>query len=246
MSPRLIRLAGGAAVVNLFLSLVVVLTTKDWSRLGNWRLFPTRNDSMADYASWYHEHEAAAFFQMIATNFGAMLLVFFTFGLAHALRLPLNSVLSLIMLGAALVFVVIALVTNGMFTVGVERVFQQTPAGHLAIKTSFEQAIYVLYSSMPVLALLLFAAAFANHRARTFPRWVTWTAVAAGFGNFAGPFILLVRTGWLAPAEIGALIPWALFWLWVPAVGVVMLRLPLTNARPEVEEPSPVAPGDAR
>ena len=47
-----------------------------------------------------------------------------------------------------------------------------------------------------------------------------------GLATLAGGAISLIRSGWLAPLSLPSVTPFFLFWLWVAAVSVVMLRLP--------------------
>jgi hypothetical protein len=169
MLPGVVRLAGWAGVVTLLLSLVVMTLTKNWSGTDPWRFWPSRNDSNAEYASWFADHSASFTIQLLVSSFGAIMAAFFVFGLVRALRLPLEFCLSIVMLGSALTLVVITIVVNGMYGAGLEPALNQDPAAWPAIRTATEQSVYTWYASLPVNACLLFAAATANHQARSLP-----------------------------------------------------------------------------
>ncbi|GAA0593484.1 hypothetical protein [Streptomyces crystallinus] len=221
-----IRLGAWAGIANLLLSLAVLLTTRD-----SWKFWPVRGDSDAEYAAWFDQHSAGAFAQTFSTNIGALLGIWFAFSLTRALRLPHDSLLSFVIRTSATVIVAGMLVVNAMFSVTSTPQLIDDPRSWPLLRAFTEACLHTFYGLLTVFALFLLAAAAAIHRSRELPAWTGWTAFAAGLITLSGSAISLVRAGWLAPLSLPSVTPFFLFWLWVAAVSVVMLRLPAREAR---------------
>jgi hypothetical protein len=216
-----IRVGAWAGIANLLLSLAVLLTTRS-----SWKFWPVRGDSDAAYAAWFARNSTGAFAQTFSTNIGALLGIWFAFSLTRALRLPRNSLLAFIMRTSATIVVPVLIVVNAMFSVTSTPQFIHDPASWPLLRAFTEASLHTFYGLLSVFACLLLAAAVAILRGRELPAWTGWTAVVAGVLCLAGGGIALVRSGWLAPLSLPSVTPFFVYWLWVAAVGVVMLRLP--------------------
>jgi uncharacterized membrane protein YjjP (DUF1212 family) len=216
-----IRLGAWAGIANLLLSLAVLLTTRH-----SWKFWPVRGDSDAEYAAWFRHHAAGGFAQTFSTNIGALLGLWFVFALTRALRLPRESLLSFVIRTSATVIVPGMIVVNAMFSVAGTPQFVHDPASWPLLRAFTEACLHTFYGLLSVFAFLLLAAAVAILRGGELPAWTGWTALAAGVVTLAGGGVSLVRSGWLAPLSLPSVTPFFLYWLWVAAVGVVMLRLP--------------------
>jgi hypothetical protein len=71
------------------------------------------------------------------------------------------------------------------------------------------------------LGAMLLATSFAAHASRGLPGWVTWLGFIAGFG------LLAARAAWTSPV---AFAPYVLFWIWLVATGVVLVRRSRTTS----------------
>ncbi|MBY8883033.1 hypothetical protein [Actinacidiphila acidipaludis] len=216
-----IRLGAWAGIANLLLSLAVLLTTRH-----SWKFWPVRGDTDAEYAAWFHRYSAGGFAQTFSTNIGALLGIWFAFALTRALRLPQESLLSFVIRTSATVIVPGMLVVNAMFSVASTPQFIDDPHSWPLLRAFTEACLHTFYGLLSVFAFLLLAAAVAVRRTRELPAWTGWTALAAGIVTLAGSAVSLVRSGWLAPLSLPSVTPFFLYWLWVTAVSVAMLRLP--------------------
>ncbi|MFJ4624002.1 hypothetical protein [Streptomyces sp. NPDC088812] len=229
-----IRLGAWAGIANLLLSLAVLLTTRD-----SWKFWPVRGDSDAEYAAWFDRYSAGASAQTFSTNIGALLGIWFAFSLTRALRLPRDSFLSFVIRTSATVIVPGMLVVNAMFSVTSTPQFIDEPVSWPLLRAFTEACLHTFYGLLSVFAFLLLAAAVAIHRSRELPAWTAWTALAAGLVTLASSAVSLVRSGWLAPLSLPSVTPFFLFWLWVAAVGVAMLRLPSRDLPGPENRPGP-------
>ncbi|MDI2131139.1 hypothetical protein [Yinghuangia seranimata] len=224
-----IRLGAWAGIANLLLSLAVLLTTRD-----SWKFWPVRGDSDAEYAAWFHHNSTGASAQTYSTNIGALLGLWFAFSLTRALRLPRDSILAFTMRTCAAVIVAGMIVVNAMFSVTSTPQFIDNPASWPLLRAFTEASLHTFYGLLAVFAFFLLAAATAIQRTRELPPWTAWTAAAAGLITLAAGPIALIRSGWLAPLSLPSVTPFFLFWLWVAAVSLAMLRLPPRDApKPE-------------
>lgn len=214
-----IRVGAWAGIANLLLSLAVLLTTRS-----SWKFWPVRGDSDAAYAAWFARNSTGAFAQTFSTDIGALLGVWFAFSLTRALRLPHQSMLAFVIRTCATIIVPGMLVVNAMFSVASTPQFIDDPASWPLLRAFTEASLFTFYGLLSVFACLLLAAAVAILGSRELPAWTGWTAGAAGVVTFAGGGIALVRSGWLAPLSLPSVTPFFLYWLWVAAVGVAMLR----------------------
>lgn len=235
-----IRLGAWAGIANLLLSLAVLLTTRH-----SWKFWPVRGDSDAAYADWFRHHAAGGFAQTFSTNIGALLGLWFAFALTRALRLPRESLLSFVIRTSATVIVPGMIVVNAMFSVAGTPQFVADPASWPLLRAFTEACLHTFYGLLSVFAFLLLAAAVAIRRGGELPAWTGWTALAAGVVTLAGGAVSLVRSGWLAPLSLPSVTPFFLYWLWVAAVGVAMLRLPSRDL-PAPDPDTAVAASTAR
>lgn len=222
---RQIRIGAWAGIANLLLSIAVLLTTRS-----SWKFWPVRGDSDAEYAAWFARNSTGAFAQTISTNIGALLGVWFAFSLTRALRLPQHSLLSFVIRSSATIIVPGLLVVNAMFSVTSTPQFINDPASWPLLRAFTEACLFTFYGLLSVFAFLLLAAAVAILTSRELPAWTGWSAVAAGVLTLPAGGIALVRSGWLAPLSLPSVTPFFLYWLWVAAVSVAMLRLPARDA----------------
>jgi hypothetical protein len=62
---------------------------------------------------------------------------------------------------------------------------------------------------------MVLAAGILFHQSRNFPRWLGWGSLVIGIGLF------LARIVWTSQI---AFAPYVLFWVWMIAVGIILLR----------------------
>jgi hypothetical protein len=109
----------------------------------------------------------------------------------------------------------------------------------------FDLGNFTFAASWVLGAGLVLATGAVALRTRALPQWLGWYSVAVGLG------LLVARAIWTSPAAFG---PYILYWVWLIAVSVVMIRRSGSRARssetgepaPRRERPERVEPPDVR
>lgn len=118
---------------------------------------------------------------------------------------------SMVAFASGLVFV--AFVTNGGWQLAAFRAAEGLDA-QLA-RFAFDMGNLGFASSWVALASLLIASGWIMVASRSLPNWLGWWAIVAGAG------FLAARAVWTMPFWF---FPYALFWLWVIAVSILLIR----------------------
>jgi hypothetical protein len=229
-----IRTAGWAGIFFLLLCLLPLPLTGSLVKP-----FPYASDSDQQLIEWFADNRLRAFVQGTASQLSLCLLVVFAVGLAKHLTGPGRGDLfqKVLMLSAAVVATSYG-ATNWLWSVPA---FAGTP-GHppadgTVIRLGFDITVMAYFVSQPFTALFLVAAGIAVRQSRALPGWVAWWAFAGSVSALATVLEPWVTGGWLVPWSWWSLVPYILLFVWVPTVGVMLVRNPGTDPPHSISEP---------
>ena len=212
--PRWTGLAGIATVILALVAFAVFGTTSP----------PTETDSGLAISAYFADHRTtlAVLVYLIALSFGFNLVFFI--GLRDVLRRRAPDVATLASVGAAggALFIAIAYVGFGVL---LQLVYREGVGDPDTQKTLFDiYTLNITMASVPT-AVALIATSLAILQSSTFPRWLAWYGFAVATAHLVG-MGALAREGFFAPSVIGGYIAPLMFYAWVLAFSVLLLRPP--------------------
>lgn len=209
--PRLWTRAGGVGGVLFFVSLLVLIALMPLSHSIPEPAFDAPSSAFLAYAKSEADLPSALALVGILGLFGFAL---FAAVLTARFRVAENQsdVAPTLVLMAAVIFIVLWLAELG---IGFAHTFRRADldAASASVLSGLSNGIFVV--SWSAIAAFLAASGFAVLRTRTLPTWLGWSALVIGFGMFlAGA----------APLTAIWFLPYFLFFVWVLATSVVLLR----------------------
>ena len=183
---------------------------------------PNETDSAATISTFFADNRTmlAVLVYLIALSF-AFNLIFFT-GLRDVLRRRAPDMEMLATVGAAggMLFIAIAYVGFGVL---LQLVYREGAGNQDTQKTLFD--IYTLNITMASVPTAVAAIAFsiALLQSRAMPAWLAWYGFVVAAAHLIG-MGALARDGFFAPGVIGGYIAPLMFYAWVLAFSVLLLR----------------------
>ena len=189
---------------------------------------PNETDSAPDIASFFADNRTAlaGLVYLVALSFGFNL-VFFV-GLRDVLRRRAPDTEMLATVGAAggVVFIAIAYVGFGVL---LQLVYREGAGDPDTQKTLFDiYTLNITMASVPT-AVAAIATTIAVLQSGAFPKWLAWYGFAVAAAHLVG-MGALARDGFFAPSVIGGYIAPLMFYAWVLAFSVLLLRGPAKAA----------------
>ena len=209
---RWTAVAGIVAVVLAIVALTVFGSTSP----------PTESDSGQVIAAYFADHRTllAVLVYVIALSFGFNLVFFI--GLRDVLRRRAPDIATLASMGAAggALFIAIAYVGFGVL---LQLVYREGAGDAATQKTLFDiYTLNITMASVPT-AVAVIATSIAVVQSNTLPRWLAWYGFVVAAVHLIG-MGALARDGFFAPSVIGGFIAPLMFYAWVLAVSVLLLR----------------------
>jgi hypothetical protein len=183
---------------------------------------PNETDSASDIAKFFADNRTilALLVYLIALSF-AFNLIFFI-GLRDVLRrrAPDTDLLATVAAAGGMLFIAIAYVGFGVL---LQLVYREGAGNQDTQKTLFD--IYTLNITMASVPTAVAAIAFsiALLQSRAMPAWLAWYGFAVAAAHLIG-MGALARDGFFAPGVIGGYIAPLMFYAWVLALSVMLLR----------------------
>ena len=189
---------------------------------------PNETDSAPDIASFFADNRTAlaGLVYLVALSFGFNL-VFFV-GLRDVLRRRAPDTEMLATVGAAggVVFIAVAYVGFGVL---LQLVYREGAGDPDTQKTLFDiYTLNITMASVPT-AVAAIATTIAVLQSGVFPKWLAWYGFAVAAAHLVG-MGALARDGFFAPSVIGGYIAPLMFYAWVLAFSVLLLRGPAKAA----------------
>ena len=205
-------LAGLAAVILALVAFAVFGATSP----------PTDSDSGQVIAQYFADHRTtlAVLVYLIALSFGFNLVFFI--GLRDVLRRRAPDVATLASVGAAggALFIAIAYVGFGVL---LQLVYREGAGDPATQRTLFDiYTLNITMASVPT-AVAVIATSIAIMQSSAFPRWLAWYGFVVAAAHLVG-MGALARDGFFAPSVIGGYIAPLMFYAWVLAFSVLLLR----------------------
>jgi magnesium-transporting ATPase (P-type) len=185
---------------------------------------PNETDSASDIASFFADNRTvlAVLVYLVALSF-AFNLIFFV-GLRDVLRRRAADTEMLATVGAAggALFIAIAYVGFGVL---LQLVYREGAGNQDTQKTLFD--VYTLNITMASVPTAVAAIAFsiAILQSRVLPAWLAWYGFVMAAAHLIG-MGALARDGFFAPGVIGGYVAPLMFYAWVLAYSVLLLRHP--------------------
>jgi cation transport ATPase len=211
-------IAGAAAVVFALIAFAVFGTMSP----------PTESDSGQAIAKFFAGHRTtlAVLVYLIALSFGFNLAFFV--GLRDVFRRRAPDMETLVTVGAIGGVVFIAVVYVG-FGVLLQLVYREGAGDPATQRTLFDiYTLNITMASVPT-AVATGAISTAIVKSGAFPRWLGWYGFAVAAAHLLG-MGSLARDGFFAPSVIGGYIAPLMFYGWVLAFSVLLLRGPAKPA----------------
>jgi hypothetical protein len=186
--------AAWAGIIALPLGVIPAFITDDFPAI-----LPRWNSTAEQITAWFADHRASALTQIHISNIQLLLLIWFAAGLGAALhdqtgRIPL---IARLILPSAVVITALWLTVNALWALAA----LAGTAGHTyppeLVRYSFDAAVLIWLTAMPVIALTLLASAAAIRQTRALPAWTAWTAwtaIALSIPTFFSGFLTLPAT----------------------------------------------------
>ena len=185
---------------------------------------PNETDSAPDIAGFFADNRTilAGLVYLVALSFGFNL-VFFV-GLRDVLRRRAPDTETLATIGAVggVAFIAIAYVGFGVL---LQLVYREGAGDPDTQKTLFDiYTLNITMASVPT-AVAAGAISIAIVQSGAFPKWLAWYGFAVAAAHLVG-MGALARDGFFAPSVIGGYIAPLMFYAWVLAFSVLLLRRP--------------------
>lgn len=185
---------------------------------------PNETDSAPDIARFFADNRAilVVLVYLVALSFGFNLIFFV--GLRDVLRRRAPDTEMLATVGAAggALFIAIAYVGFGVL---LQLVYREGAGDPDTQKTLFDiYTLNITMASVPT-AVAAIATTIAVLQSGAFPKWLAWYGFAVAAAHLVG-MGALARDGFFAPSVIGGYIAPLMFYGWVLAFSVLLLRGP--------------------
>jgi hypothetical protein len=200
---RVTGLAGLAAIVLIF---VAVVGTRDE---------PSFTATAPEFLAYYRSPDTVATpFRSFLFTVGLVTFVWFVVGLSILLRRAEGKAAwrSAIAMGSGVLFVALGLSGIGNEAAVAFRAGDLDPQ---IARYAFDQGQAAFANGRVALGCFAICCGWVIASTRLLPRWVGWLAIASGAG------LALSRISWTSYIW---LLPYLMFWLWVIAVAVLLLR----------------------
>lgn len=222
MTPtRQIKSAGWAGILAAILAVIPLGFTGTPTKL-----WPYWSDSTSAQVQWFADNQHRVIVQGVTVNVALPLFIYFFVGLASHLRgsLGQDNILALSIVPLSVAVAAIAVAANGFYLISAGTSPYTYPPDF--VRYGFEAVVDIAYGVYPFIAFQLLIVGFAGRVRKSLPAWVTWTAILLAPLNFLASFTFLIREGWLAPMHVITIAPYGLYFCWIAATGIVLLRLP--------------------
>ena len=199
---RVTGVAGLAAIVLIFVPIVV-----------GTRPEPDFNAPATEFLTYYRSpHTAASEFRSFFLTAGLITFVWFIVALTTLLRraegeAPWRSTIAMV---SGVVLVAVVLSGNE-----VAAAFRADDLEPQIARYAFDESQAAFANGRVALGSFAVCCGWVIAPTRFLPRWLGWLAIASGVG------LALSRISWTSPIW---LLPYAMFWLWVIIVAILLLR----------------------